>query len=254
MNKKIFITGCAIAATTFSFAQNSRQDSMAKEAEKTEVWTPVPAIVTPGKTAADAPSDAIVLFDGTNSNQWELENGAPAKFEITDGAMTVVKKSGSPKTKKQFTNFQLHLEWREPLPVRNSSQSRGNSGVFMQEQYELQVLDSYDNITYPNGQCGAIYKQSIPLVNACRKPGEWQSYDVIWTAPKFNADRSLQSAARVTVLQNGVLIQNNFEVKGPTGWIGKEPYKSHGPKSIMLQDHGDDGNPVSFRNIWVRPL
>jgi len=254
MNKQIIITCCAIAAGSFSFAQTSRQDSLAKEAAKTEVWTPVPAVVTPGKTPQDAPSDAVILFDGTNADQWLTEDGGPAKFLIKNGSMTVVKKSGSPKTKQQFTNFQLHLEWKEPTPVKNDGQSRGNSGVFLQEFYELQVLDNYDNITYPNGQCGAIYKQSIPLVNVCRKPGEWQTYDIIWTAPKFNTDGSLLSAARVTVLQNGVLIQNNFEVQGPTDWIGKNPYKAHGAKSIMLQDHGDDGNPVSFRNIWVRPL
>ena len=133
MNKKIFITACLVSTVSFCFAQTSRQDSLAKEAAKTEVWTPVPAIITPGKNLGDAPSDAVILFDGTNADQWELENGAPAKFEIKNGAMTVVKKTGSPKTKKQFTDFQLHLEWKEPVPVKNNGQSRGNSGVFMQE-------------------------------------------------------------------------------------------------------------------------
>lgn len=254
MKCKLVLTAAACIGMASVFAQTSRGDSLAREAAKTEVWTPVPAIVTPGITPQDAPSDAIVLFNGTNSDMWETTKGGPAKFLIKDNAMTVVKGTGSVKTKMQFTDFQLHIEWKEPLPVINSGQSRGNSGIFMQEQYELQVLDNYDNTTYPNGQCGAIYKESIPLVNACRKPGEWQCYDVIWTAPRFNTDGSLLSPARVTVLQNGVLIQNNFSVLGPTDWIGRAPYTAHGAKSIMLQDHGDDGNPVSFRNIWVRPL
>ncbi len=251
--KKIYLTAViCIACATISFSQNQSDEE--KEAAKTEVWTPVPAIVTPGKEVGQAPSDAIILFNGKNVDAWQVENGGPAKCEVKDGVMTVIKNSGSIKTKQQFSNFQLHLEWREPLPIVGKGQGRGNSGVYLQENYEIQVLDSYENPTYSNGQCGALYKQSIPLVNACRKPGEWQSYDIIWTAPLFNADNSLKTPAYVTVLQNGILIQNHVEVKGKTLWSGMPYYEAHGPKSIMLQDHGDNGNPVSFRNIWIRNL
>lgn len=224
------------------------------EAARTEVWSPVPAIVTPGKNPGEAPSDAIILFNGLNADAWETENGNPAKCEIKDGIMTILKNSGSIKTKQLFSSFQLHLEWREPLPVAGKGQGRGNSGVFLQEFYEIQILDNYDNPTYSNGQCGALYKQAIPLVNVCSKPGEWQSYDIIWTAPRFNQDSTLASPAFVTVIQNGVLIQNHVTVQGKTLWMGNPYYEMHGPKSIMLQDHGDDGNPVSFRNIWIRNL
>ena len=251
--KKIYLTAViCIACATISFSQNQSDEE--KEAAKTEVWTPVPAIVTPGKEVGQAPSDAIILFNGKNVDAWQVENGGPAKCEVKDGVMTVIKNSGSIKTKQQFSNFQLHLEWREPLPIVGKGQGRGNSGVYLQENYEIQVLDSYENPTYSNGQCGALYKQSIPLVNACRKPGEWQSYDIIWTAPLFNADNSLKTPAYVTVLQNGILIQNHVEVKGKTLWSGIPYYEAHGSKSIMLQDHGDNGNPVSFRNIWIRNL
>ena len=251
--KKIYLTAViCIACATISFSQNQSDEE--KEAAKTEVWTPVPAIVTPGKEVGQAPSDAIILFNGKNVDAWQVENGGPAKCEVKDGVMTVFYHSGSIKTKQQFSNFQLHLEWREPLPIVGKGQGRGNSGVYLQENYEIQVLDSYENPTYSNGQCGALYKQSIPLVNACRKPGEWQSYDIIWTAPLFNADNSLKTPAYVTVLQNGILIQNHVEVKGKTLWSGIPYYEAHGSKSIMLQDHGDNGNPVSFRNIWIRNL
>lgn len=251
--KKIF----SVFLAMFIFSQfvfSQQQSTAEKEAAKTEVWSPVPKIVTPGKNSQEAPSDAIVLFNGNNVDAWETENGGPAKCEVKKGIMTVLKNSGSIKTKQQFTDFQLHLEWREPLPVVGKGQGRGNSGVFLQEYYEIQILDNFENPTYSNGQCGALYKQSIPLVNACRKPGEWQSYDIIWTAPIFKTDSSIEKPAYVTVLQNGILIQNHVEVKGKTLWSGKPYYEAHGPKSIMLQDHGDDGEPVSFRNIWIRNL
>ncbi|GAO41796.1 3-keto-disaccharide hydrolase [Flavihumibacter petaseus] len=217
----------------------------------TEVWTPVPAKVDPG-SATKAPSDAIVLFDGSNLNQWEsAKGGAPAEWKVADNAFTVKPGSGDIRTKEKFGDCQLHIEWRTPSVVQGEGQGRGNSGIFFMERYELQVLDNYDNVTYSNGQAGSIYKQGIPLVNVCRKPGEWQTYDVIFTAPKFNADGSLASAARITVLQNGVLVQNNFELKGQTEYIGKPTYKQHGPGSIQLQDHGNEGG---FRNIWIRKL
>lgn len=233
-----------VAASLLSFTQAIAQE--AKPAD-TEVWEPVPAIVTPGAV----PSDAIVLFDGKDLDQWVSEKDGPAQWAIKNGAMTVVKGAGGIKTKTSFEDCQLHIEWRSPAVVKGEGQGRGNSGIFLQQQYELQVLDSYNNKTYSNGQAGSIYKQSIPLVNACRKPGEWQTFDIIWTAPRFKDDGSILSPARITVLQNGILVQNNTELKGKTEYIGQPTYVQHGALPIILQDHGD---AVSYRNIWVRKL
>jgi len=231
--------------------------------EDTEVWEPIPKIVTPGKTPADAPSDAIVLFNGRDLSQWEsVKNpGQPAGWTIQDGVLTVNKSKGNIQTRQKFLDYQLHIEWRIPAVINGSGQSRGNSGLFLASTgggdngYELQILDSYNNKTYVNGQAASIYKQTPPLVNAMRPPGEWQTYDVIWTAPRFNEDGSLKSPARVTVFHNGVLVQNNTVLEGPTKYIGKPSYdKPHGPSSIKLQDHGDPSEPISFRNIWIREL
>jgi hypothetical protein len=217
----------------------------------TEVWEPVPPVVTCGVGTAP-PSDAIVLFDGGNFSQWQTAKGDSTKWKLEDGAMTVVKKTGNISTRKGFGDCQLHIEWRTPAKVEGESQGRGNSGIFLQSRYELQVLDSYENRTYSNGQAGSIYKQAIPLVNACRKPGEWQAYDVVYTAPRFAEDGAVQKPAFITVFQNGVLVLNHFELMGPTEYIGQPKYKKHGPKEpLMLQDHG---NPVSYRNIWIREL
>jgi hypothetical protein len=228
---------------------------IAQEEEKpnpklTEVWEPVPPVVTPGDGSA-APSDAIVLFDGTDFSNWVNKKGETPKWKIENETMTVVKKTGAIFTKKTFGDCQLHIEFRTPVKIKGKGQGRGNSGIFLQNRYELQVLDSYDNTTYPNGQCGSIYKQYIPLVNACRKPGEWQTYDIMYMAPQFNKDGILITPARMTVLQNGVLIQNNIEIKGVTFFRGLPSYESHGNAPIQLQDHG---NPVSYRNIWIREL
>ena len=204
-----------------------------------------PAIVTPGE-AGGPPSDAISLFNGTDLSAWE----GIGKWTIEDGAM--VSGKGNPKTREAFGDCQLHIEWSAPTPAKGSGQGRGNSGVFFMDRYEIQVLDSYDNVTYFDGQAGAIYKQTPPQVNAMRPPGEWNTYDIIWTAPRFNEDGSLQSPAYITALHNGVLILNHFELKGDTPFSSPPSYKPHADRlPIRLQDHG---NPVRFRNIWVRDL
>jgi hypothetical protein len=244
-----------ITAMAIGIAANA-QDSLAREAAKTEIWEPVPKIVTPGNTNSEPPSDAIVIFNGKNVNQLQKENGGAVGWKIDEDALTVVKGSGNIATKQAFGNCQLHIEWRQPATIAGASQTRGNSGIFFMGKYELQVLDSYNNPTYVNGQAGSIYKQHIPLVNASKKPGEWQTYDIIFTAPKFNGDGSLQSPARITVLHNNVLVQNNVEIKGNTEWVGQPKYtKVRDKEPIVLQDHGrDGGQPMSYRNIWVREL
>jgi hypothetical protein len=223
----------------------------------TEIWYPEVKIIQPGAKDSDAPSDAIVLFSGNGdelSAEWTDNDGNPSKWIVQDGALISVKGAGVIKSKRKFSNFQLHIEWKTPSEVTGESQGRGNSGVFLQELYEVQVLDSYNNRTYRNGQAGSIYKQYTPLVNVSRKPGEWQEYDIIYTAPTFNKDTTTYfTPPRVTVLHNGVLIQNNVSLRGPTEYIGIPEYfiKKHGPGSLVLQDHG---NPVAFRNIWIREL
>jgi hypothetical protein len=221
----------------------------------TEVWDPEVKIIQPGEKTGDAPSDAIILFNGGDiSQEWTDTDNNPSKWIVKDGTLISVKGAGMIKSKRKFSNFQLHVEWRTPSEVIGDSQGRGNSGVFLQDQYEVQVLDSYNNRTYRNGQAGAMYKQYPPLVNVCRKPGEWQTYDIIYTAPTFGKDTvSYLTPPKVTVLQNGVLIQNNVSLRGPTVYIGIPEYfvSKQGPGSILLQDHG---NPVAYRNIWVREL
>jgi hypothetical protein len=221
----------------------------------TEIMDPEVKIIQPGASDRDAPSDAIILFDGTDINsKWVDSQGNPSKWIVKDGSLICVKGSGVIKTKQKFSNFQLHIEWKTPTEVIGDGQGRGNSGVFLQEIYEVQVLDSYNNRTYRHGQAGSIYKQFAPLVNVCRKPGEWQSYDIIYTAPTFNNDTTTYyTPPRVTVLQNGVLVENNVSLRGPTVYIGIPEYfiKKHGPGSLVLQDHG---NPVAYRNIWIREL
>ena len=227
----------------------------------TEVWEPVPKVVTPGATNDAPPSDAIVLFDGKNLDEWvSNKDKSPAKWTVADGVLTVDKKAGNIETKRTFKNYQLHLEWRIPVNITGQDQARGNSGLFLastgpgDDGYELQILDSYNNKTYVNGQAASVYKQSPPLVNAMRKPGEWQTYDVVWTAPTFNADGSLKTPAYVTAFHNGVLVQNHFELKGQTLYIGKPFYKAYDRAPIKLQAHGDPSPVISFRNIWVREL
>jgi Domain of Unknown Function (DUF1080) len=228
----------------------------------TEVYTPVPPVVTPGKVNTEPPSDAIILFDGKNLDKWVSANDStvPAKWDVANNIITVSKTAGNIRTKQSFLDYQLHIEWRIPENITGTGQARGNSGVFLASTgpgdagYELQVLDNYKNETYTNGQAGAIYKQAVPLANANKKPGEWQTYDVIWNAPRFNDDGSVKTPAHVTVLFNGVLVENNFELLGQTQYIGKPSYKPHGPCPIKLQAHGDKSEPISYRNIWIRPI
>ena len=230
--------------------------------EETEFYTPVPKIVTPAKTFGGAPSDAIVLFDGTDLSQWvsTKDTTMPANWIVSHHVITVNKSAGDIQTKRRFMDFQLHAEYRIPSNITGSGQARGNSGIFLAALpwgaggYELQVLDNYNNPTYVNGQVGSIYKQSVPLANAALPPGEWQTYDVVWTAPRFNDDGSVKSPARVTVFHNGILVQNNFVLKGDTPYIGQPAYRKHGPSPIKLQAHGDKSEPISYRNIWVREL
>jgi len=216
----------------------------------TEVWEPVPAKVDPGG-GSTAPSDAIVLFDGTDLSEWEGRDG-DAAWEVKDGAFTVVPRAGTLATRRAFGDVQLHIEWRSPTVITGEGQDRGNSGVFLMGLYEVQVLDSYGSATYSNGQAGSIYKQSMPLVNVTRAPGEWQSFDIVFRAPRFGASGNLEAPATMTVFHNGVLIQDHFEVEGPTVYIGEPEYKAHADKlPLTLQDHG---NLVSFRNVWIREL
>lgn len=237
------------------------QQPAASRPEDTEVWKPVPRVVTPGRNDADPPSDAIVLFDGKDLNQWvSAQDHSPARWRVAAGILTVNKAAGNIETRRAFRDYQLHIEWRIPADITGSGQARGNSGVFLastgpgDDGYELQVLDSYNNKTYVNGQAGSIYKQSPPLVNPSRKPGQWQTYDVVWTAPVFSANGSLKSPAYVTVFFNGVLVQNHFQLRGQTLYIGQPFYKKYDRAPIKLQAHGDPSQPISFRNIWVRPL
>jgi hypothetical protein len=229
--------------------------------QDTEQWTPVPPVVTPGAADSAPPSDAVVLFDGKNLDQWvNTRDKQPAGWTVANGIVTVAKGAGNIETRKSFRNYQLHLEWRVPADVTGSGQGRGNSGVFLASTgpadagYELQILDSYKNETYVNGQAASLYKQHPPLVNASRKPGEWQTYDVVWTAPRFAGDGAVTAPARVTVLHNGVLVQNDAILAGETLYIGKPVYHPYVSAPIKLQAHGDPSPPLSFRNIWVREL
>lgn len=217
---------------------------------------PNPPIITPGTASTqqapgDAPSDAVVLFDGKDLSKWVDKDGKPAPWKVEDGYMEVVAKTGNISTRDAFGDCQLHVEFSEPTPAHGESQERGNSGVFLMSTYEIQVLDSYENKTYADGQAAAVYGQYPPLVNAARPPGQWQTYDIFFHGPRF-ANGKLKSPARVTVLHNGVLVQDNVQLTGPTQHGERPPYKAGPDKMpLQLQDHGD---PVRYRNIWIREL
>ena len=260
--KKAILTAALLGIAALSYAQgsypmgysDSRTEGM--KPEMSEFYAPQPKKVCPGNAmVAGAPSDAIVLFDGTNLDSWCGRDGQPAGWTVNaDGTMTVNKQFGDIRTKDSFGDFQLHIEWKVPEDIEGSNQARGNSGVFLQDRYEVQVLDVYENETYTNGMAGAIYKQSTPLVNPCRKPGEWNVYDIIYTAPTFKEDGSYRTRPYVTVIFNGVLVQNHQMILGTTEYIGWPKYEAHGDGPISLQSHGDPSAPISFRNIWIRKL
>jgi biopolymer transport protein ExbD len=240
MIKKLIATGAITACAVLAAAHCGR----AQEYLSGMKWQE-PPVVKPGKTNADPPSDAIILFDGKDLSAWE--NGD--NWTVKDGVATIGK--GDIKTKQSFGDCQLHIEWSAPKPAKGHGQGRGNSGVFLQDHYELQVLDSYHDKTYFDGQASAIYKQHPPMVNAMRPPGEWNTYDVVWSGPQFNDGGSLKSPAYITVLHNGVLTQNHFALEGATPFTEVPHYEKHGKLPIHLQDHG---NPVRYRNIWLREI
>ena len=259
VNSRLFATAMLLALSAAAVAQQAAEPSP----KDTEVWTPVPPVVTPGARVGAAPSDAVILFDGSNLDEWvSAQDHTPARWFVRHGVMVVNKAAGvgNIETRRRFRDYQLHIEWRIPANVTGSDQARGNSGVFLASTgpadagYELQVLDSYRNSTYVNGMAGSLYKQSIPLANAARRPGQWQSYDVVWTAPRFKPDGSLESPAYATVFWNGVLVDDHFELKGQTLYRGKPSYKAFDGAPIKLQAHGDPSEPISFRNIWLREL
>ncbi|MEP4078129.1 3-keto-disaccharide hydrolase [Haloferula sp.] len=218
----------------------------------------LPPVVTPGEGPGAPPSDAIVLFDGSEKafkENWTDKGGKPSRWKVVDGALESVKKAGYLQSKEKFGSCQLHIEWAAPANVKGEGQGRGNSGVFLMGMYEVQVLDSFENPTYADGQASALYGRKKPLVNASRKPGEWQSYDIVFQRPLFDKDGKVTRRATFTVLHNGVLVQNHSVLSGGTGWDGPHSaseYKAHADKlPLSLQDHG---NPVRFRNVWLREL
>jgi len=290
MKKLVLLFGCLVLMTSCSTSQKVMTETTAEEVieviqldweelrktepyKLTEQWDPVPTTVTPGYFTSP-PSDAIILFDGTDLSQWQNpkhEYGArmdqvesvlnarlkaqtytPADWTVKDGAMIVKPGTGAIETKQNFGNVQLHIEWLSPYDPGKKDQLYSNSGIFFMGLYEIQVLNSYENPTYANGQAGSLYKQHIPLVNASRPPGEWQSYDIVFNAPQFDSAGDVTRPASITAFHNGVLIQNNTELEGPCVYIGKAHYIHHPDKMpLLLQDHGDK---VRFRNIWVREL
>jgi len=262
--KQQIIFGLLLLHGTLCFTQQQQKTTPPGQKEEyparmtpqmTETFEPEVKIIQPADAVGMPPSDAIILFDGSDVNkEWEDSKGNPTKWVVKDGDLVCVRGSGVIQTKRKFRDFQLHIEWKTPSEVTGEGQGRGNSGVYLQGLYEVQVLDSYNNMTYRQGQAGSLYKQYSPLVNASRKPGEWQSYDIVYTAPRFASDSTIYfSPPRVTVFHNGVLIQNNVSLRGPTLYIGIPEYsiKKHWDEPLVLQDHG---NPVAYRNIWIREL
>ena len=259
---KLFITSILVSFVAITVAQQKpyvapvpATSPMAMKPEMTEIWNPEVKTITPGKKDSEAPSDAIVLFNGKNLDQWVSQRDkskAPAWKIVNNDYFEVVPGTGGIETKLTFGDCQLHIEWSAPDTVEAGGQNRGNSGVFFQNRYELQILDSYNNRTYRNGQAGSIYKDHAPLVNAMRTPLEWNTYDIVYTAPRFKSNGELDAPARITVLHNGVVVQNNATINGLTNYIGLHTYTTaHGEDVISLQDHSCK---TQFRNIWIRRL
>ncbi|MDR2041401.1 MAG: DUF1080 domain-containing protein [Tannerella sp.] len=247
--KKIYFLSLALFAVVTMQAQDWAPES-------TEWWYPEPAIVKPGKTPGQPPSDAIILFDGSDLSKWTSDQGGEPGWKIANGVATIDPGKGGIRTKEYFGDCQLHLEFKLPPPVKADAenphgQSQGNSGVLLQGRYEVQILDPENNKTYVNGMLGSIYKQTAPLVNPYTTNGEWQVYDIYWKAPKFGTGDRLESPAIITVVLNGVLIQNNYILQGHTPYRGLPAYSAHGRLPLGLQDHG---RAISFRNIWIRNL
>lgn len=252
MKKFLFTATALILTVTASAQEKVYPETPEMSPAMTEFWLPQPKVVTPGDFATNtAPSDAIVLFDGKDLSAWQSSDGGEAGWDVHDGVFTVKAGTGGIQTKDVFGSFQLHIEWSSPTVIQGEGQGRGNSGVFLQGLYEVQILDCYNNETYSNGQTGSIYKQATPLANVMRKPGEWNTYDIIYSAPVFNEDGTYRVAPTVTVIHNGVVIINHYTIRGTTEYIGHPRVTPHGDGPIALQDHG---NPVSFRNIWLRKL
>ena len=258
INLKVFTLLITIAASNLLSAQEDFPKPGKMEPGMSEFWLPQPLIVTPGLVKCTepipAPSDADILFNGKDLSNWKGSEIQEAQWIVSDDVFTVNKGTGNIETKKHYRDFQLHLEWKVPADITGKNQARGNSGVFLQGIYEIQIMDSYINKTYANGQAGSVYKQTGPLVNAMNKPGEWNVYDIIYTAPTFNKDGNYRTYPYVTLIHNGVIIQNNTRINGTTPYIGFPIVKEHGDGPIMLQDHGDPSAAISFRNIWIREL
>lgn len=255
--KKMILMAAVLMMAAGANAQKKEYPKQEKmKPGMSEYWTPQPKVVTPGdEKTSSAPDDAIVLFDGKDLSAWTNGDGtAEAGWVVKKGIMTVDKSKGDIVTKEKFGSFQLHLEWRVPEGITGESQARGNSGVFLQDKYEIQILDCYQNETYVNGMTGSIYKQTPPLANVMRKPGEWNVYDIIYTAPVFKEDGTYLYHPYVTVIQNGVVLQNHTEIWGTTEYIGWPRTVQHGEGPIRLQSHGDPSAPISFRNIWIRKM
>lgn len=255
--KCVIVAVLILAGAAWATASARASEGGKKQWKVHDMSRPQPKVVDPGtastqETAGRPPSDAIVLFDGKDLSRWVGGKGRPARWKVENGYMEVVRKAGTIRTRQAFGSCQLHVEWRAPAPPRGSGQGRSNSGVFLMGRYEVQVLDSYDNKTYPDGQAASLYGQGPPLVNACRPPGEWQSYDIIFHRPRFDRTGKCVRPATITLLHNGLLVQDHFELTGPSAHKRRASYRRHPDKlPITLQDHG---NPVRYRNIWIRPL
>jgi hypothetical protein len=260
---QVFLFSAVVLVVCFTSAQAQQNNQTQQNAtqgqqrqterwapESTEWYNPVPPKVQPG-VGALPPSDAIVLFDGTDISKWQSRGGEPAKWVVKNGELIIEPGTGSIVTKEYFGDCQLHIEFKSPDPEQHTGQNRGNSGIMIQSRYEVQVLDGDNNPTYVNGMVGSIYKQSAPMVNAYTRNGEWQVYDIFWKAPVFGTDDELVSPAMITVVLNGVVVQNNYILKGTTPYTGLPKYIAHGRMPLSLQDHG---TRVAFRNIWIRNL